>query len=137
MKRKMVVFMLLVVLCGGMLSYPSFAEVHGGWDEDYGYFKTVVDYKDLLQGKQNLYQSEPRHTGKREKTEIGGTTNYRAHGWTTWVGVYHYTRARMEEGSRVLTDSDRIWGWDGTEATSPWWEFDPNVNENARTYYGN
>lgn len=31
------------------------------------------------------------------QTTINGTTEKRAVGQTTWTGVYHYTRARMED----------------------------------------
>ncbi|QOR37014.1 hypothetical protein IMX26_14545 [Clostridium sp. 'deep sea'] len=120
---------------------PAFADVHGGWDEDTGYFKTKLVNRDSLNIKLSA-QNDPKHTGKREREDIDGTTNYRAHGWTTWVDVYHYTRARMEERNifgqlkRVLTDSGQQYGTSGTEAKSPWWPFDPDVNEKARTYYG-
>ncbi len=61
-------------------------------------------------------------------------------GWTTWVGVYHYTRAQMTatwDASDVFTDSGRQWGDDGTEAISPWLKFNPdNDNGIARTFYG-
>ena len=71
-----------------------------------------------------------------------GTTNARAHGWTTWVGQYHYTRARMTKWSdetEIFTDSMRQWGTDGTEAISPWYEMRPDLGKDkgmARTYYG-
>lgn len=116
--------------------------VVGGWDEDTGYFANVDAYSQqfAINNEMTLADSEPQHTGKREKNDDLSTTRVRAHGWTTWTGVYHYTRARMEDhaggGVRVLTDSDRVWGMDGTEAISPWWYFDPNVSDKARTYYG-
>lgn len=149
MKCKTIVSLLVISLCV-TISYPAFADgsdvdVYGGWDEDTGYFKTVSDYQSSLKANSSLYQSSttssPSHTGKREKTTINGTTHSRAHGWTTWVGVYHYTRARMEEHfpfleDIVLTDSGRIWGRDGTEAISPWWKFNQYVSDRARTYYG-
>lgn len=112
--------------------------VCGGWDEKTGYFATVTDYNNYLKANGSLsITSTPVHTGQRETQIINGTSNYRAHGWTTWVGEYHYTRARMEEGSAVLTDSGRIWGSNGTEAISPWWAFiPPDLDGSARTYYG-
>lgn len=70
---------------------------------------------------------------------INGTTNKRAHGWTTWAGVRHYTHARMEKsgGGTVYTSSGRQWGTSGTEAISPWRAFKPNQDlGSARTYYG-
>ena len=41
--------------------------------------------------------ASPKHTGKAEERTHNGTSQKRAHGWTTWVGKYHYTRARMED----------------------------------------
>jgi hypothetical protein len=107
----------------------------GGWDEETGYFKNVSAYnsKMLLD---NVSASNAKHTGKRERNDDESTTRYRAHGWTTWVGKYHYTRARMEAGKKVLEDSGRVWGQDGTEAISPWHYWDPDINDKARTYYG-
>lgn len=114
----------------------------GGWSEETGYFQNVNSYNkaaaEILKSS-----STPRHTGKRERVDIDGNTHYRAHGWTTWVGVHHYTRARLEVDGEVLIyygepmDSGRQWGMDGTEAASPWWPWSPDyVNEKARTYYG-
>ena len=84
-----------------------------------------------------------KHTGTSERTTISGTTNKRAKGWTTWVGKYHYTRARMVSSSwfsdAIFTDSGRKWGWNGTSATSPWSAFNPNKSGtpgSAKTYYG-
>lgn len=85
--------------------------------------------------------STAKHTGKAEKKEISGTTHKRAHGWTTWSGVYHYTRARLEKGSTINGDSGRVWRSNGSEAISPWKPYtvsggnlvDPGT---ARTYYG-
>ena len=117
--------------------------VSGGWDERTGYFKTVSDYNNSLTDKISIPaadEGEVKHTGKRESKVIDGTRNHRAHGWTTWVGVYHYTRARMEQyflgTTYILTDSGRICGEDGTEAISPWWAYDPDIDDKARTYYG-
>lgn len=111
---------------------------YGGWDETRGnYINKLMKADSLLSAA--VAASTPQHTGKRESKVINGTDNYRAHGWTTWVGMYHYTRARMEgDGSTVLTDSGRIWGLDGTEAISPWLAFNPNTYGvgYARTYYG-
>lgn len=118
--------------------YNTDKGVYGGWDEKTGYFTTVTDYNNSLKENSSMSTSStPSHTGQREQTLINGTTNYQAHGWTTWVGVYHYTRARMEtDFGGILTDSDRQWGWDGTEAESGWWAFDPDIPDYARTYYG-
>jgi len=81
------------------------------------------------------------HTGAREEKVISGTTNARAHGWTAWSGVYHYTRARMEDiflgiNLGVLTDSGRIWGYNSTEAISSWWAISEATPGSARTYCG-
>lgn len=80
--------------------------------------------------------ASPKHTGKAEERTHNGTSQKRAHGWTTWVGKYHYTRARMEDWGAILTDSGRQWGTDGTEAISPWWSFNGDTSGSARTYYG-
>lgn len=145
MKKRILVFMLTLFLLLGM-SPVNAADtknginngVYGGWDEKTGYFTSLADYNNyLVKGEQMSVLSEPQHTGKRERyDDPGQQTYFRAHGWTTWVGEYHYTRARMESGGVVLTDSERQWGWNGTEAISPWWAFDPNIDEHAKTYYG-
>lgn len=110
--------------------------VIGGWDEETGYFQNIEAYSKSLTSEIMPF-SEVNHRGTREKDDSTSTTRYRAHGWTTWAGVYHYTRARMESSQgAVLTDSKRVWGYDGTEAVSPWWPFDPSINDKARTYYG-
>ncbi|MBB2925536.1 hypothetical protein [Cellulomonas cellasea] len=110
----------------------------GGWSEQAGAYVTP---KDRLRGSAVTINSTPSHTGQSEKTTIGGTTHKRAHGWTTWAGVYHYTTARQECGSTVLSTSNRQWGTSGTEAISPWVAFNPNVAcsgvGSSRTYYGN
>lgn len=106
----------------------------GGWNEENGYYRNPQAFSKAM-GKLSTY-STPKHTGKAEQQNYNGTTRKRAHGWTTWVGTYHYTRARMEDGGIVLTDSKRQWGQDGTEAISPWWSFDGNTLGTARTYYG-
>nr|UXN30284.1 hypothetical protein N8D75_08600 [Curtobacterium flaccumfaciens] len=80
------------------------------------------------------------HRGAAERKTINGTTHKRAHGWTTWVGVQHYTRARLEHGSRVIADSGRKWGRSGTGAVTVWKPYRPNQPGNgvgtAKTYYG-
>lgn len=141
MKRKAVSSFLVIAICI-VFSCPVFADVCGGWDEDNGYFETISAYKNSITLQTTNKENDAKHIGKREREEFNGTTHFRAHGWTTWVGVYHYTRARMEEhyilfDDKILTDSGRIWGNDGTEAKSPWWKVHPSVNDKARTYYGN
>lgn len=144
------VLSLLIVAFFMVVSYPTFADgteegVYGGWDEDSGYFETISEYQNELNGNPSMSKistkSSPGHTGKRERKDQYGNTYSRAHGWTTWIGEYHYTRARMEDpgiifDDVILTDSGRKWGWDGTEAISPWWKFNPHVSDKARTYYG-
>jgi hypothetical protein len=83
------------------------------------------------------------HRGKAEFKTIGGTTNKRAHGWTTWAGTKHYTTAQLEKtwpSSGVITTSGRKWGTGGTEAVSAYRAFNPNQTSDgygqARTYYG-
>ncbi|EPH99055.1 hypothetical protein D920_01423 [Enterococcus faecalis 13-SD-W-01] len=106
------------------------AEVFGGWDSE-----TEANWESEL----NIQRSTPRHSGRKETTVISGNTAYRARGWTTWAGVYHYTTARMETrwtGS-VLTTSGRVWGRNGTEAVSPWFRINSVQTDGvARTYYG-
>ena len=80
------------------------------------------------------------HRGAAERKTINGTTHKRSHGWTTWAGVQHYTRARLEHGSRIIADSGRKWGKSGTEALTVWKPFRPNQPGSgvgtAKTYYG-
>ena len=106
----------------------------GGWNEESGYYVNPQAFSKVM--KSAKASSNAKHTGKAESRTHNGTSQKRAHGWTTWVGKYHYTRARMEDGSSILTDSDRVWGTDGTEAISPWWSFDKVTTGSARTYYG-
>lgn len=110
---------------------PVFAAELGGWDENEGYYVNTPLAR----------ASSPTHTGKSETSTIGGTSVKRAIGQTSWSGVYHYTRARMEDivlgiNFGVLTDSGRIWGTSNTKATSPWWYFNGDTLGTARTYYG-
>lgn len=79
------------------------------------------------------------HGGEAQvETRVNGKKYKRAHGWTTWPGVYHYTRARIEKGNTVVTDSFRVWGSNGTEAYSPWAAFTTwGSPGTAKTYYGN
>ena len=125
-----------ILVCGSFVAAPALASspaVVGGWTEEDGVFysQPVATY------------SEARHSGRKDSEVYYGTTRERAHGWTTWVGEYHYTRARMEHASilcsGVIADSGRVWGWDGTEAISPWVYFNPSnccACGSARTYYG-
>lgn len=110
----------------------------GGWSEETGAF---VGQPNRLHGSSVTINSTPKHTGKAERQDFNGTTHRRAHGWTTWAGVYHYTTARQECDSNVLATSGRQWGTSGTEAISPWVAFDPYAPcsgfGSSRTYYGN
>lgn len=73
--------------------------------------------------------SNPQHAGWAEyKGE-----QRRAVGETTWKGVYHYTRARLEGLGLVHHDSGRKWKWHDTRTESPW----GHKYWSARTYYGN
>ncbi|XBX10757.1 diguanylate cyclase (plasmid) [Enterocloster clostridioformis] len=113
------------------------ADVVGGWDEETGYYVNAEAYAKATAGNLLRADSKPVHKGKKERKDISGNTHYRAHGWTTWEGKYHYTRARMETSSGgVLQDSGRQWGTSKTEATSPWDKWDPDRASKARTYYG-
>lgn len=141
MKNKFVLY-LAVITISVTTCCPAFANVYGGWDEETGYFDNASEYNEYLDGNLNLKASSPdSHRGKREKKVISGTTNARAHGWTTWEGYYHYTRARMEDytpffGTTILTDSGRKYGWNKTEAISPWWKYEDGIPGRAHTYYG-
>lgn len=148
--------MVMLIAMSATLVFPVYAveyiptnvdkNVVGGWDEKTGYFNNADEFNNNFEvANKNitfaLRESTPMHTGKRERNDDESTTRFRAHGWTTWTGMYHYTRARMEEhffgDVTVLTDSGRQWGQNGTEAISPWWYFNPDVGDRARTYYGN
>lgn len=103
----------------------------GGWSETSGVFGTAASGIGVL---------AVNHRGKAEQKTISGTTHKRSHGWTTWAGVRHYTRARLEHGSSIIADSGRKWGTSGTEAVTVWKPYRPNSPGNgvgsARTYYG-
>ncbi len=109
---------------------------HGGWSEDGGTFSS----QQIEVASMATQTSSPKHTGKAEEKVINGTSHKRAHGWTTWVGVKHYTRARLETGKTVITDSGRKWGTGGTEAVTKYVAFNPNAAGSgfgkAKTYYG-
>lgn len=120
-------------------SPDSEANAIGGWDEENGYFTNPEAYANAIDDISTYASpSDPHHTGRSEKRTYNGSTQKRAHGWTSWANTYHYTRARMEDWSLgVLTDSGRQWGTSNTEAISPWWTFKDEILGNARTYYGN
>ncbi len=137
--RRLLMTVLGSFVLGSLLfTAPALADnvvVVGGWSEDSGYFTTLPASR----------AGQPQHTGQTEQRSVNGTTNKRAHGWTTWVGQYHFTRACMEHNGmfcngQIITDSQRQWGFDGTEAISPWTAFNPNKCcgnlGSGRTYYG-
>lgn len=106
--------------------------VVGGWSEAQGASDTGIGVFATV-----------NHVGKAETKTISGTSNKRAHGWTTWAGTKHYTTAQLEHtwpNSGVIATSGRKYGTGGTEAISPWRAFNPNASSSgfgqARTYYG-
>lgn len=110
--------------------------IAGGWSEDEGLYINL-DFSGAL-----ARSSTVKHTGKAETKTINGTGHKRAHGWTTWQGVKHYTTAQLEinnlfQKKTINGTSGRKWGYSGTEAVSPWKPYskfgDPGQ---ARTYYG-
>jgi hypothetical protein len=110
----------------------------GGWIENAGAF--AVSH---AEASKSAARATVNHRGKAELKTIGGTTNKRAHGWTTWAGTKHYTTAQLEKtwpSSGVITSSGRKWGTGGTEAVSAYRAFNPNQTSDgygqARTYYG-
>lgn len=141
--KKGIAVLSLVVGVLAINVYPTFAAVDptvsdavGGWDEDTGYFINAEAYSKAMNEDFLLRASSPVHKGKRERSDYDGFTHYRAHGWTTWQGKYHYTRARMEDSDGdVLKDSGRVWGQDNTEAISPYYKYNPDVADKARHYY--
>lgn len=112
----------------------------GGWDERSGVL--AVDGSTGAVGTASVVPvATVNHRGASETKVISGTSNKRAHGWTTWSGVRHYTTAQLERGSgAVITSSGRKWGTSGTEAVSAYKAFKPNAADNgwghAKTYYG-
>jgi hypothetical protein len=119
-----------IALVGGMATTADAETL--GWSEDSG----------QASSSGAATRATVSHTGKAEEKTISGTTNKRSHGWTTWSGVYHYTRARLEKGSTINGDSGRVWGTSGTEAISPWKPYrvvGGNLESpgTAHTYYGN
>lgn len=100
--------------------------VYGGWEE---HGATPMATVQLL--------SSPQHHGEAQYANFSGTDHKRAYGWTIWPGTYHYTRARLEFGSRVVADSGRKWGWNETHAWSGWYAARKDSGwPSARTYYG-
>ncbi|WP_146172213.1 hypothetical protein [Melghirimyces profundicolus] len=117
--KKRVVQVLSVGLICSSLSIPAFAsEEYQGWTEG------DVNANDVgIQAVDHNGWVEPHPTDPDLE---------RAAGETTWPGEYHYTRARMEDDGDVITDSFRQWGWDYTNARSPY----ASIWYTAKTYYG-
>lgn len=138
MKNKIIVGIVGVCMLSITFGFGKVAnaEVVGGWSEESGsYTETTIPNFGMMT------RAAVRHTGKAEEKNISGTTHKRAHGWTTWSGVYHYTTARLEHywpGSGVNGTSGRIWGRNGTEAISPYKPYTRDSSPGAaKTYYGN
>ena len=58
----------------------------GGWSEEDGYFVNPQAYSKAMED--GTTYASPKHTGKAEERTHNGTSQKRAHGWTTWVGKY-------------------------------------------------
>lgn len=138
--KKMKMSLAIAAIVVGAVAVPAGAANAsdlGGWSEETGSFSTSSAPTGV--SVRAAAASTVKHTGKAEETVKAGTTNKRAHGWTTWAGVYHYTTARMEtySGSVVYNTSGRQWGTSGTEAISPWRAATKaDGTGSARTYYG-
>ncbi|MBW4828518.1 MAG: hypothetical protein KZY61_11145 [Clostridiaceae bacterium] len=137
MKKKVISGLLVLFIGISISGNIALANEGGGWSEDTGYYTENTNLNSYSVRSARSTRSTPKHTGKRERKEIKGTTHFRAHGWTTWVGVRHYTRAQMQDRKgRMLTDSGRKWGTNGTEAVSPYLAFSPYRSDKAITRYG-
>ncbi|KQR44192.1 hypothetical protein ASF82_11845 [Frigoribacterium sp. Leaf164] len=135
--KKMKMSIAVAALVVGAVALPAgvagAAEL-GGWDENTGWFSTSSGPEI---GGRSAAVTAVNHRGASEEKVVNGYTNKRAKGWTTWVGVRHYTTARMESGSTVLTSSGRQWGTSGTQATSPWFVANHTYGKgSAKSYYG-
>lgn len=108
--------------------------VSGGWSESAGYYSGSI-----LSDEGGISPcSTPNHYGQAQIANFNGTDHKRSYGWTSWQGVYHYTRAQMVRWGSVVADSGRCWGWNETSAYSPWVAAQKDVGwPQAQTYYGN
>jgi len=139
--KKTKILSTLVITCAIIISTATvaLAKDYGGWDELRGNYTIEFNQANSIL---SAAASTPQHDGCRETDDSTSTTRYRAHGWTTWTGVYHYTTARMEgDGNVVINTSGRVWDTDRdgtTDAISPWYSFNPDTYGvgYARTYYG-
>ena len=150
------VLVLVVVLSVGQISVhaTSRSTVFGGWSESKGYYINDVpgyytDYADIPDIKSEISvcgtgtgtpaDKPESHTGKRlsRVIENSGDIEEAAYGKTKWANKYHYTTARMElSDGTVKTTSGRQWGWNETEATSPYYYRALFENTEARSYWG-
>jgi hypothetical protein len=135
--KKIKISLAIATIAVGALALPAGAATAadlGGWDESAGAFA----HSSSAQAAGGIaVAAAPNHRGAAEEKSINGTTHKRAKGWTTWVGVYHYTTAQMKHGNTVLTTSGRQWGKSGTQATSPWFKANTTIGKgSARSYYG-
>jgi len=135
--KKITISLVTAALTVGALALPAGAANAadlGGWKEGAGAFSTAPS-DPSVRGAAAV--ASVQHTGQAEEKVVSGTTNKRAKGWTTWVGVYHYTTAQMERNGAVATSSGRQWGTSGTQAVSPWLKATPSLGKgSARSYYG-
>jgi hypothetical protein len=133
-----VVITALVTACVLVPATASNARERGGWSER---SDTTVTTTEGPARFDETTRATVSHRGAAETKVINGTSNKRAHGWTTWAGVNHYTTAQLERGNgAVITSSGRKWGVSGTEAISAYRPFSPNAADSgwghAKTYYG-
>ena len=135
--KKFNISLAVAAITVGTLTLPAGAASAadlGGWEEGSGAYSTDPS-EPSVRGAASI--ASVQHTGQAEEKVVSGTTNKRAKGWTTWVGVYHYTTAQMERSGSVATSSGRQWGTNGTQAVSPWLKATPSLGKgSARTYYG-
>lgn len=135
---------LALVLVISTIATSAFAagtgKVSGGWSESRGYY--VNNYVDngISVCATGVPTTTPNsHTGKRLQIVVnsGGDGASAAHGETVWYYKYHYTTARMElTNGTVKTTSGRVWDYNATVATSPYYLADLFENTEARTYWG-
>ncbi|PPF41876.1 hypothetical protein C5B85_18315 [Pseudoclavibacter sp. AY1F1] len=130
--RGLLVVAATVTLVGGMATTAS-AETLGWSEVDGNVASSSVE--------PGARAAQVNHRGTAEQKSINGTTNKRSHGWTTWSGVYHYTRAQLKSGSSINADSNRVYGRGGTEAVTAWKPFrvvggDLVSPGTAYTFYG-
>lgn len=160
MKRKIFAVLASITLIVSTAGVSAFAadtdknSVSGGWSESTGYYidgvpgttatytsgtSVVSSLKVASTFANNTPSPTPdKHTGKRLRSVTSaGDPKYAAYGETLWYYKRHYTTARMElSDGTVKTTSDRQWGENATQATSPYYTPKWNENTEARTYWG-